>query len=430
VKPQNILVDGEGRALLTDFGSARVNDLATLTQTGAIVGTLGYTAPNVLAGGRADARDDVYALGMTLYFALTAELPPVDRVVSTSDRAESLGAHPRDVNDSVPAWLDAAVAVATARHPADRFPTAARFAESLSGGGEAELDATAGFGRATRCVVCGDPEPMGGLVCAFCESASASSNDTLVVVRGEERAAARVPSSVGEAAVSRLLWEGKDAVAVPARLAWTAIPLRTWLLALLVCVAGFAATTVGFTGYWQPVVVAAILLASAERTLKAARKRPRGRGNVPPHVHDWMVGMFAELPRGTARELHAGLTTSVRSFYDLTARHRTLGMASETVGALYLASCVVARDLADTERLLDQCERAAEHGRDTDRSPETQAALERTREAYVQRLLEATDSVRRLGQLALREDAASLTALVADLSRQEAALREVEEAVS
>jgi hypothetical protein len=142
-----------------------------------------------------------------------------------------------------------------------------------------------------------------------------------------------------------------------------------------------------------------------------------------------MVGMFAELPRGTARDLHAGLTSSVRAFYDLAARHESLGVASETVGALYLASCVVARDLADTERLLDQCEREAEQGRVTDRSPETQAALERTREAYVQRVLEATDGVRRLGQLALREDAETLTTLVADLSRQEAALREVEQLV-
>ena len=75
VKPQNILLDPDGRARLTDFGSARLDGVTGVTRTGAIVGTLDYLAPEVLAGRRGDGRADLYALGLTIYFALTGRLP-------------------------------------------------------------------------------------------------------------------------------------------------------------------------------------------------------------------------------------------------------------------------------------------------------------------------------------------------------------------
>jgi eukaryotic-like serine/threonine-protein kinase len=61
VKPQNILLERDGRARLTDFGSARMDGEATITRTGAIVGTLAYMAPETIAGRRGDARADVFA---------------------------------------------------------------------------------------------------------------------------------------------------------------------------------------------------------------------------------------------------------------------------------------------------------------------------------------------------------------------------------
>ena len=75
VKPQNILLDPDGRARLTDFGSAKLDGQLGVTGSGTLAGTLAYTAPEVLAGRRGDARADVYALGLTLYYALTGELP-------------------------------------------------------------------------------------------------------------------------------------------------------------------------------------------------------------------------------------------------------------------------------------------------------------------------------------------------------------------
>lgn len=64
VKPANVLIDEHGHARLTDFGIARPRDATSLTETGQVLGTLRYIAPEVLAGGEADPRSDLYSLGI------------------------------------------------------------------------------------------------------------------------------------------------------------------------------------------------------------------------------------------------------------------------------------------------------------------------------------------------------------------------------
>src|SRR5262249_41850808 len=71
LKPSNLLVDGRGNVWVTDFGLAKVlEDGDNLTQTGDIIGTIRYMAPERF-GGRSDGRSDVYSLGLTLYELLT-----------------------------------------------------------------------------------------------------------------------------------------------------------------------------------------------------------------------------------------------------------------------------------------------------------------------------------------------------------------------
>src|SRR5205814_5454030 len=70
VKLSNILLDAQGTAWLTDFGLAQADDGAPLTHTGDVVGTLRYMAPERF-NGQADARSDIYGLGVTLYELLT-----------------------------------------------------------------------------------------------------------------------------------------------------------------------------------------------------------------------------------------------------------------------------------------------------------------------------------------------------------------------
>src|SRR2546421_8423584 len=76
VKPQNVLLNGDGRAKVTDFGIARSLDVEHgMTQTGTVLGTSNYIAPEQASGQPVDAHTDVYSLGIVLYEMLTGEVP-------------------------------------------------------------------------------------------------------------------------------------------------------------------------------------------------------------------------------------------------------------------------------------------------------------------------------------------------------------------
>src|SRR3954451_23167962 len=75
VKPQNVLIDSEGRAKVTDFGIARELEQDGLTKTGRVLGTTDYVAPEQAMGKGVDARTDIYSLGILLYEMLTGEVP-------------------------------------------------------------------------------------------------------------------------------------------------------------------------------------------------------------------------------------------------------------------------------------------------------------------------------------------------------------------
>ncbi len=75
VKPQNVLIDGEGRAKVTDFGIARSLEAHGDTGTGKVLGTTDYVSPEQALGEEVDERSDVYSLGVVLYEMLTGEVP-------------------------------------------------------------------------------------------------------------------------------------------------------------------------------------------------------------------------------------------------------------------------------------------------------------------------------------------------------------------
>ena len=75
VKPQNVLIDPDGRAKVTDFGIARSLEQKGMTATGRVLGTTDYVSPEQAMGEDVDERSDVYSLGVVLYEMLTGDVP-------------------------------------------------------------------------------------------------------------------------------------------------------------------------------------------------------------------------------------------------------------------------------------------------------------------------------------------------------------------
>jgi len=134
VKPQNVLLNGDGRAKVTDFGIARSLDVQHgMTQTGTVLGTSDYIAPEQAQGQRVDEHSDVYSLGVVLYELLTSEVPfPGENFVAVAMR--HINEEPPSVlgkRPDVSPRLDEAIRRAMAKQPEDRFPTMDAFCAEL-----------------------------------------------------------------------------------------------------------------------------------------------------------------------------------------------------------------------------------------------------------------------------------------------------------
>jgi formylglycine-generating enzyme required for sulfatase activity/serine/threonine protein kinase len=132
IKPSNLLLDSGGTVWITDFGLAKADDQPNLTHTGDLLGTLRYLPPEAFEG-KADARGDVYALGLTLYELLCLR-PAFDerernRLIKQVTAAEPARLDRR--NRAVPRDLVTIVHKAIARDPAHRYQTPAEMAEDL-----------------------------------------------------------------------------------------------------------------------------------------------------------------------------------------------------------------------------------------------------------------------------------------------------------
>jgi eukaryotic-like serine/threonine-protein kinase len=134
VKPQNILLNGDGQAKVTDFGIARSLDVKHgMTQTGTVLGTSDYIAPEQAQGHRVDEHTDVYSLGIVLYELLTSEVPfHGENFVAVAMR--HINEEPPSIRarrPEVPPRVEAAVHRAMAKDPEARFATMADFWREL-----------------------------------------------------------------------------------------------------------------------------------------------------------------------------------------------------------------------------------------------------------------------------------------------------------
>ncbi len=134
VKPGNLLLDAQGTTWVADFGLAKATDQDVVSRTGDVLGTLLYMAPEQWRG-TADARSDIYSLGVTLYELATLRVP-----LQVHDRVKALGrvtptsaiTAPRKLCPSLPVDLETIVMKAMAEEPAHRYQTAGELASDLA----------------------------------------------------------------------------------------------------------------------------------------------------------------------------------------------------------------------------------------------------------------------------------------------------------
>src|SRR5438067_10393937 len=145
VKPQNVLIDADGRAKVTDFGIAHALDVDGMTITGTIMGSSNYIAPEQARGEPVDEQSDIYSLGCVLYELLTGEVPfDGDNFVAVAMRhVNDPVPSVREVRPGVPPHLDWAIRCAMAKDHGDRFDSMADFAAELEAC-HAELDGDEG----------------------------------------------------------------------------------------------------------------------------------------------------------------------------------------------------------------------------------------------------------------------------------------------
>lgn len=437
VKPQNVLLDPDGRFRLTDFGSARFDGQPGVTTTGTLVGTPAYTAPEVLAGARGDARADVYGLGLTLHLALNGALPA--RV--NDSRVGGAGHHPGAMAAGIPEWLEAVVARATAASAGARFPTVAALDRALARADGAAPD------PGPRCVLCEGPDPFAAGLCPGCGGAGGSDEALVFLSRGRETAPEQerrllgtLPAVGAQARVAvrgerplfrahgegagRLVEElgrrGLPARAVPSRRVLAALPAGFYLMLAAVVLAGFGAGLTAPPLRWITPVFAGLLLLSAGRTattpLIAGRRRI---GDLPPELERQLLGTLATLPQGTARDLLADITRMGQALHSRLRREDGRDGAATVLGDLLQAAAVAAADLAQLDDSLARFEQQRAHRAARPAGwMDALARCERARDALVQRLLEAMTV---LGQL--QGQAADLEAARSGLSDSIAELR-------
>ncbi len=162
LKPENVMVDAAGNVKVMDFGIARSDLSAGMTQAGAVVGTPAYMAPEQAEGTGLDNRTDIYALGLILYEMFAGVQPfraPTPVAVVLKHISES-PTPPRTIRASIPPHIEAAILRCLEKKPAARFQSVEELSAALSStGAECRAYSTGAMATADSIALAGRPAP-------------------------------------------------------------------------------------------------------------------------------------------------------------------------------------------------------------------------------------------------------------------------------
>ncbi len=133
IKPTNVMIRRDGNPVLMDFGLAKLVDRSTMTQTGAVIGTLSYLPPEILTGAAQTPAMDIYQLGLLMYEMWTGKLPfhdeePLNRALS---RLSSPIPHPHTIKPGLPRPLSKTIMKCLEKEASLRFKSCAHLKKAL-----------------------------------------------------------------------------------------------------------------------------------------------------------------------------------------------------------------------------------------------------------------------------------------------------------
>jgi len=134
LKPQNIMLDKDDHVFVTDFGLAKsLGEVNGMTQSGEMLGTPRYMAPEQVEAKHVDARTDIYALGLIFYEMLTGDVPftAESTLQLMYKRANESSPSPQTINPEIPDWLNNIVMKCLERDPANRYQSAKHILDDI-----------------------------------------------------------------------------------------------------------------------------------------------------------------------------------------------------------------------------------------------------------------------------------------------------------
>ncbi len=437
VKPQNIMLTKNGQVVLTDFGSAKIEGQATFTATGAIVGTMGYLAPEVFDGGRPDGRSDIYSLGMCLYFAMLGELPQGgSSYLPPPPRVE--GFQPSKEGTSISSELDRAIAQATMLEPGHRFQTIDRMVQALSG--EWQVPAISQSRPLQFCLRCGGADLLELSICPSCRG-QIDQGDTYILVEGQlghetrkhvknvlqevtglsshssrltdavkgVKSLLRTTSQVAPGIVAKLRAQHIPTYSIQLKYPFLYIPRALSVLMCLNLTIGIA------VGLWYSslffglaVMFAGITVMAVSRTVREPLLRPGSATlNLPKDVEAQAFNTLASLPSGTAKNIFADIVRTGSRLYESAKKENIDPLfAQKLVASIRLAE-EVASVLGQQDQTLMALSKHATANPSRSSALEVIGKCEAHRDKLVQKLLEllSTLAVIKVNQGSSHDDA-------------------------